>query len=107
MATFKPSQTSRHHFGHSFYQSNKNDFCSIILTLEVPWVNRIDFQALNLVGPTGTSLLLDPLTVLHLDKWLKISPTSLLLHFYQPLHTFDCVAYLLNILLTFNRKSLL
>ena len=36
----------------------------LFLTSGVPSVNRIDLWALTLVGPTGTSLVLDPLAVL-------------------------------------------
>ena len=40
----------------------------VILTSGVPSVNRIDLRALTLVGPTGTSPVLDPLDVLRLDN---------------------------------------
>ena len=43
-----------------------------ILTSGVPSVNRIDLRALTLVGPLGTSPVLDPLAVLHLDNQLFI-----------------------------------
>ena len=43
-----------------------------ILTSGVSSVNRKDLQALNLVGPTGTSPVLNPLAVLCLDNRLFI-----------------------------------
>ena len=51
-------------------ESNK---CSLFSTSGVPSVNKIDLWALILAGPTGTSLVLYPLAVLHLDNSLYIS----------------------------------
>ena len=44
-----------------------------ISTSGVPPVNKIDLPALTLAGPTGKSLVLDPLAVLCLDKGLYIT----------------------------------
>ena len=48
-------------------------FCFSLLfsTIGNFWVNAKDLQALTLVRPTRENRLLDPLTVEHLDNWLK------------------------------------
>ena len=40
----------------------------LILTSKLPSLNETDIRALTLVGPTGKSLVLDPLTVLRLNN---------------------------------------
>ena len=47
----------------------------IILTSGIPLVNRIDFQALDLVGPIVPRPILDPLAEIHLDNRLYIIQT--------------------------------
>ena len=42
----------------------------LILTSKLPSMNETDIRALTLVGPTGKSLVLDPLTVLRLNNRL-------------------------------------
>ena len=48
-------------------------------TLREPSVNRTDFIALTLVGPTRNNLVLKPLAVLHLDNQLFMMLLNVLL----------------------------
>ena len=52
--------------------TTKSTECSLFSNLRKPSVNRKDLRALTLVGPPRDMPELDPLGVVHLDKWLFI-----------------------------------
>ena len=52
--------------------TTKSTKCSLFQTLWEPMLNKKEFQALTLVGPTWNNPVLDPLAVLHFDNQLYI-----------------------------------